>query len=72
MLAPAGDIYFKYLYITYYLKAVALLLNVLERQKVSSRPADYSILLYHLLRYISQSVLYYLFLYLLYRFVSAG
>jgi hypothetical protein len=34
------------LYINYYLKAAALLLNVLERQKVSSRPADYSILLY--------------------------
>jgi hypothetical protein len=33
-------------YINYYLKAAALLLNVLERQKVSSRPADYSILLY--------------------------
>jgi hypothetical protein len=34
------------IYINYYLKAAVLLLNVLERQKVSSRPADYSILLY--------------------------
>jgi hypothetical protein len=33
-------------YINYYLKATALLLNVLERQKVSSRPAYYSMLLY--------------------------
>jgi hypothetical protein len=32
------------IYITYYLKAAALLLNALERQKVSSRPANYSIL----------------------------
>ena len=35
---------FNKVYITYYLKAAALLLNVLERQRVSSRPADYSIL----------------------------
>ena len=31
-------------YITYYLKAAALLLNALERQRVSSRPAYYSML----------------------------
>jgi tetratricopeptide (TPR) repeat protein len=34
------------IYINYYLKAAALLLNVLERQEVSSRPAYYSMLLY--------------------------
>jgi hypothetical protein len=39
----------KELYINYYLKAAALLLNIFERQKVSSQPADYSKLLYYLL-----------------------
>jgi hypothetical protein len=33
-------------YINYYLKAAALLLNVLERQEVSSQPTYYSMLLY--------------------------
>ena len=33
------------LYITYYLKAAALLLNFLERRKVNSLPAYYSILI---------------------------
>jgi hypothetical protein len=58
--------------INYYLKAAALLLNVLERQEVSSQPAYYSMLLYELLWYVSKSVLYDLFLYLLYHFVSTG
>jgi hypothetical protein len=60
------------IYITYYLKAAALLLNVLERKKVSSRPVNYSILLYYLLWYISKSVLNKLFLHRKYCFISTG
>jgi hypothetical protein len=59
-------------YIKYYLKAAALLLNVLERQEVSRRPAYYSMLFCYLLWYISKFILDDLFLYLLYRFVSTG
>jgi hypothetical protein len=64
------QVYAANLYINYYLKAAALLLNVLERQKVNSQPADYSMLLNYSFWYISKSVLYDLFLYLKYLFVS--
>jgi hypothetical protein len=57
--------------INYYLKAAALLLNVLGRQRVSSQPAYYSILLYYLHWYISKSAIDLLFLYVQYCLVSA-
>jgi hypothetical protein len=59
-------------YITHCLKAAALLLNVLERQEVSSLLADYSILFCYLHWYVAKFVLYYLFLHFSYFFVSAS